>query len=138
MRIFVPATVDDLRDLHDEARLAAPLEAFGATPQLRAELGDLGEEEAEYALTTAAAESSYDNLRSEGDTVGRRVVVVAEVDDAAVEADGGSPGVVRVSADVAIAQVAAVLADPSDVDLAAPPSEDLAWYATQEIPGLLA
>jgi hypothetical protein len=138
MRVFVPATVDDLRHLHDEARLAAPLEAFGATPQLRAELGDLGEEETEYALTTAAAESSYDVLRFKGDRVGRRVVLVADVEDSAVETHGDTPGVVRVSADVVIAQVAAVLVDPSELELAALPDVDLAWYATQEIPGLLA
>jgi hypothetical protein len=46
--------------------------------------------------------------------------------------------VVRVSADVVIAQVAAVLVDPSELELAALPDVDLAWYATQEIPGLLA
>jgi hypothetical protein len=37
-----------------------------------------------------------------------------------------------------MAQVAAVLADGEDVDLTRPPTGDLAWYATQEIPGLLA
>ncbi|MGH3505960.1 MAG: DUF6912 family protein [Nocardioidaceae bacterium] len=138
MRTFVPATIDDLRRLQSDGRLVAPVEAFAATSALRVELSGLGEEEAEYALTTAAAESSYDTLAGEGDRRGRRVVVVAEVPEGDVASDGGSPGVVRLTADIPIARVDAILADPRDVDLTRPPAEDLAWYATQELAGLLA
>jgi hypothetical protein len=138
MRVFVPATIDDLRRLGADGQLKAPVEAYAATPSLRATLAELGEEEIDYALTTAAAEASYDTLTGEGDDSGRRVVVVADVPDADVEADGGSPGAIRLIADLPLARVDAILADPRDVDLSRHPTEDLAWYATQELSGLLA
>ena len=100
MRVYVPATIDDLRWLDSEKRLPAPVEGYAATAALLAELPDLSEEEAEFALTTAAAETSYETLVSESDSRGRRVVIVAEVAEASVQADGGSPGVVQVIADV--------------------------------------
>ena len=68
-------------------------------------------------MTAAAAAAG---LRGPG---GRRVVVVAEIADA----DGP----------VAIADVVAVHADTDDRPADADPDDDLAWFATQEIPDLV-
>ena len=103
VRVYVPTTLDGLASLADEGVLAPTPDAVVAPDD---------DEETEYdAMTTAA-----DTLSGPG----RRIVVVAEVDD--------PDGPVR------LAQVVAVHADDTDV---AVPGEDLGWYAVSEIEVLL-
>ncbi|MBD8868739.1 DUF6912 family protein [Nocardioides donggukensis] len=112
MRVYVATTLADL----------AGHVAAGAVPP-GAERFVPADVEAEYDALMAAAEASAALLAGPG----RRVVVVADVAGEA-EADAAIPlrRVVAVHAD------AETLADP-----AAHPEDDLGWYATQEIPGLL-
>jgi hypothetical protein len=79
-------------------------------------------EEDEYLALMHAADSSMELL----DGPGRRVVVVAELDNPSVDV----PTPLR--------DIIAVYADPVDRPADADPDEDLAWYATQEIDAVLA
>jgi hypothetical protein len=106
-RIYVPATLSVLAEYVDHGYVPASAERYVAP-------GD--DEESEYAALVAAAEASAELLGG----AGRRVVVVAEV------ADPDGP--------VVMEQVVAVHADPDDAHDA---DDDLAWYATQEIPYLI-
>ncbi len=110
MRIYLPTTLDGLRRLRDEGSLPASAERYVA---------DGDSEEQEYAALMAAAADAAGLL----DGGGRRVVVVADLADP----DGAVP----------LRQVVAVHADPVDRPAQADPDEDLAWYATQEIDGLV-
>jgi hypothetical protein len=110
MRIYLPTTLDGLRRLRDDGSLPAGAERYVA---------DGDSEEQEYAALMAAAAEAAELL----DGGGRRVVVVADLADP----DG----------DVPLGDVVAVHADPADRPAGADPDEDLAWYATQEIDGLV-
>lgn len=158
MRIYVPTTVAGLAALHATGRLApAPLPAHAVTPALRRSWTDADDEELEYAVLMAAA---YDSLRLIAATSGepRRVVVVADVDDADVTPSGDDTAV-TVRAEVPIARCSAVHVDDADAEgevvlalgrLADADAGDeraladvslvaheLMWFATQEIPDLL-
>jgi hypothetical protein len=107
IRVYIPATL---------AALAAYADA-GSVPAEAARLTSPDEtEEAEYATLMDAAASSRELLGGPG----RRVVVVAEV----ASADGAVP----------MDRVVAVHVDLED---GADDEDDLAWYATQEIPDLI-
>ena len=108
--VYVPTTLAGLAGLVGDGELPASAERYVAD-------GDA--EEAEYAALMAAAQDSAALLAGPG----RRVVVVADVADV----DGAVP----------LRQVVAVHADPVERAAGADPDEDLAWYATQEIDGLL-
>ena len=95
--------------------LLARFHAEGEVPTAGAVIATEGSEEAEYAALVEAAGVSA--TMSGG---GRRVVVVAEVPH---------EGAVAPMADVASVHV--------DTRDDADPDEDLAWFATQEIPHLL-
>jgi hypothetical protein len=110
VRCYVPATVDLLRVLVDGGRLPDDLERIEAAAD---------DEESEYDALMAAAAAAAAHL----DGPGRRVVVVAEVDPA------GSP--------ISLGDVVAVHCDVEDRPPDADPDDDLAWFATQEIPGLV-
>lgn len=113
-RVYLPMTLGQLRVLHES----------GAVPDGVDRLLPASEdEEEEYAALEAAAEESGALLRGPG----RRVVVVAEVEDA----DGPVPlrRVVAVHADSAPV-------DPADGDPTRLPT--LGWWATQELHDLLA
>ncbi len=77
-------------------------------------------EEAEYSALMDAADTSALLIAELGPGLRRRVVVVAEVNDVADA--------------VPMGRVVAVHADTQDD---ADPEDDLAWFATQEIPSLL-
>ncbi len=109
-RLYVPLTLDGLR-----AAWAAD-----AVPTADAVVAEADDEESEYAALMTAADASSALLGGSG----RRVVVVAEVADAASA--------------VPRRRVVAVHADPADRPAGADPDDDLAWYATQEVPDLLA
>jgi hypothetical protein len=109
-RVYVPATPALLARWHADGSVPADAERYVAPAE---------DEEAEYAALMTAAEASAALLAGPG----RRVVVVAEApeDDVAVP----------------FRDVASVHADTVDRPAGSDPDEDLAWYATQEIPGLL-
>lgn len=107
-RVYVPTTMAALAGFVDAGVVPASAERFVAADD---------DEESEYAALMAAAAASAALVTGPG----RRVVVVGEVADA--------------DADVPLRCVVAVHADPTDD---AAPDDDLAWFATQEIPFLLA
>lgn len=80
MRLYLPATA---RDLHDEDGIG-PRWAHAVTQALRAELPDEDEEGLEMTATLAAADESVRLIAADG-SVPRRVVVVADVPDQAVQ-----------------------------------------------------
>jgi Family of unknown function (DUF6912) len=113
-RIYLPASLVALAELDGGSRLDTA-EAFVAADE---------SEESEYAALVAAAESSAALVAGLGAGRRRRVVVVADVP--------GEPVA------IGIADVVTVHADPVDLGPGgADPDDDLAWYATQEIPDLI-
>ena len=139
MRVYVPTTLDRLRAWHADDVLPAPVVAWAVTDVLREEFDDLGDEEAEYAVSTAAAEASQALLVDDQRKQGQRVVVVTELSYSVVQPDDESPGAVTVVAPIEGSRIAAVLADPSVIALTATGDvDDLSWFATQEIEQLLA
>ncbi len=111
-RIYVAGTPALLAEWHDAGAVPAAAERV---------LASADDEESEYDALMTAAELSAGLLPAGG----RRVVVVAE------PAGAGSEGPIAVRDWVA---VHCDVADrPADADL----DDDLAWFATQEIPDLL-
>jgi len=107
VRVYVPTTLAAL----------AEYDAAGVIPESEDRVvATDSDEESEYLALMTAADASAELLGGRG----RRVVVVAEV------ADPARP--------VPMARVVAVHADAEDF---ADPDDDLAWFATQEIPDLL-
>ena len=167
MRVYLPATTNVLRTLVDEGRLTGPLTAFAVTPGLREfyALSDAGadEEELEYAALLAAARASLRLVDIEPSAARRRVVLAADVPDSAVaevEDPDADRGAVRITGDVALAEVASAHVDGTEAeddvraavnvvleaDLGSEDAQfvvdqaeghELAWYATQEIGTLL-
>jgi hypothetical protein len=161
--VYLPTTTTALRTLLDEGRLPGPLTAFAVTPQLRRfyALSDAeaNTEELEYAALLAAARASLRLIDIDPTAARRRVVVAADVPDAAVEAlddEDTDAGAVRVTADVPIRAVASAHIDGAeaeddvraavtvvleadlgseDAQFAVDQAEghELGWYATQEI-----
>lgn len=110
MRVYLPTTLAGLARLRKDGGSPASADRYVA---------DGEEEDQEYAALIAAAADSAALLAGPG----RRVVVVAEVEDP----DGAVP----------LAAVVAVHADAEERPAGADPDEDLAWYATQEVDALL-
>jgi hypothetical protein len=163
MRVYLPATLPELARLHRAGGLP-PGEHLGhaVTPALREWYAEGDSEELEYAALTAAARDSLRRLAADSSAPRRRVVVAADVPDAAVVPDAAlGRSAVRVRAPVPMAAVAAVhvdddstvavvsaaaeavgAADAGDDDAAFTVDEadgsELLWFATQEIPDLLA
>jgi len=111
-RAYVPATRTRLADWH----------AAGAVPaEAERVLAPADDEDSEYDALMTAAEMAL----ALGPEEGRRVVVVAEAEDPAAE--GSLP----------LRCWVAVHCDVADRAAGATPDDDLAWFATQEIPDLL-
>jgi hypothetical protein len=113
-RLYLPTTLERLRAAWADGSLEPG-------PDVVVAEGD--DEDSEYAALMTAADASATLLSG----AGRRVVVVAEV--AGAEA-AGRP--------VPLKRFVAVHADTDDRPADADPDDDLAWYATQEVPDLLA
>lgn len=112
MRVYLPLTLDQLAEAVDAGAVGADVEKVVAEDE---------SEEAEYAALMTAADASAALIGRPG----RRVVLAADVVDAA--------GAVPAKA------WAALHVDTADRDIErADPDDDLAWYATQEIPDVLA
>lgn len=162
MRIYLPATSTMLRDLHESGQLTeAPRTAFAVTPGLREWYRDDDAEALEYAAMTDAARGSLRLLDADASAARRRVVIAADMPDAAVEIrDDLDRGVVSLTASVPLSAVASVHLDDSEAErtiaaaadavIAADLGDDssqervddaegfeLAWYATQELGSLL-
>jgi hypothetical protein len=163
VRVYLPATTTVLRTLVDEGTLPGPHTAFAVTPQLRqfyeVSEAEADEEELEYAALLAAARASLRLVDIDPTSARRRVVVAADVPDAAVQPiddPDTDRGAVRVEAAVEVAMVASAHIDGADAEddvraavnvvlEADMGSEDaqfvvdqaegheLAWYARQEM-----
>lgn len=161
MRVYVPATSATLRTLLDARELSAPLTAFAVTPGLREWYVDEDVDELEYAALLEAARASLRLLDSDPSSARRRIVLAADVVDAAVQVrDDLDRGVVHVVTPLPLGDVASVHVDDADAraavaaaaeaitaaDLGDEAAQDrvddaegfeLSWYATQEIGHLL-
>lgn len=161
MRVYLPATSATLRTLLDARELSAPLTAFAVTPGLREWYVDEDVDELEYAALLEAARASLRLLDSDHAAARRRVVLAADVDDAAVQVrDDVDRGVVHVVTPLRLGDVASVHVDDADAetsvaaaataittaDLGDETAQDrvddaegfeLSWYATQELADLL-
>jgi hypothetical protein len=160
MRVYIPATVAMLQQLVADGSLW-PINgtAFAVTPTLREAYAEGDDDElAEVALREAAL-ASLRLLAADPDTLRRRAVLAAEVDEAKCRPDLDE-AVVRLAAPVAIDHVVAAFVDNSDAEPAVSAAiavidaadlgdedadlvvgdaqdHDLAWYGTQELPFLL-
>jgi hypothetical protein len=118
MRLYVPATLELLARWHAAGEVPAAdpgvLGAYEAPDE---------SEEAEYAALMSAADASAALLAGPG----RRVVLV--LDTGALTSE---------TAPVRVRDWQAVHADLLDRPQGADPDEDLGWFATQEIPELIA
>jgi hypothetical protein len=135
--------------------------AFAVTPTLRESYAEGDEDELGEVALREAALASLRLLAAEGTSSlpPRRVVVVAEVEDATARPDLDD-AVVRLAGPVAFGDVVAAYVDNSDAEPAVRPAveaidaadlgdedadfivgdaqdHDLAWYAPQELPFLL-
>jgi hypothetical protein len=162
MRVYLPATMRTLRMLATEAELGpAPLTAFAVTAALRAFYEDDDPEALEYAALAEAARASLRLLDADPLVVRRRVVVVAEADDSAVNLRPDlDRAAVRVAEPVRRGQVRAVHVDDADAeesvaaaaarileaDLGSQDAQfvvdgaegnELGWYAPQELDALV-
>jgi len=146
----------------------APLTAYGVTPALREWYVEGDDEELEYAAMAQAARDSVGLLAADPGTARRRVVIAAEVSavppadgsvelgDARLELHVVIPWRSVASVHLDAAQATTVIGKAADLWEAAHgvglsgvddnavfaldscEGEDLMWYATQEIPDLLA
>jgi hypothetical protein len=161
MRVYVPATANDLRGLLAAGRLPAGLTAFAVTPGLRDWYLDEDEEELEYAALLEAARASLRRLDDQPSAPRRRAVVALDATEPSVEVrDDLDRGVVRLQAEVPLADIASVHVDDAEAqdavseaarsivraDLGDEQAQErvddaegfeLSWYATQEIEALL-
>jgi hypothetical protein len=163
VRVFLPATVPLLAAVAAAGAVGPPpLLAFAVTPALREWYVEGDREELEYAAFGEAARASLRLLAADSGAPRRRVVLAADVPDAAVRPVGTpTRGAVQVAVGVPLAAVAAVhVDDPAagpavaeaaltiaaadagdpDAEFTVSSADDhaLAWYATQELPDLLA
>jgi hypothetical protein len=119
VRVYLPATLPDLRRLLDVGEVGdPPLPAYAVTPALREWYADGDEEELEYAAMTFAARASVRlldrRLVEDPATPARRVVVVAEVprvDPVPGHQSGADRAAVRVPDTVPLRLVQAVHVD---------------------------
>jgi Family of unknown function (DUF6912) len=161
MRVFLPLTLTSLAAVHRSGQLPAG-NGHAATSRLRAAWADADEEDCAYAALMAAGYDSLLLLAADPSAPPRRVVVAADVASAqgAVGAASADLTAVVVAAPVPLMQVAAIHVDDvaaaADVRaaIAAVPAattgdgaaldtvdlgeHELQWFATQELPDLLA
>jgi len=130
VRVYLPATSGLLAVLREQGRLPGPVRAHAVTGALREGWPEADEESLEYAATMAAAAASA-ALRGEDDKP-RRYVVAVDLPEVAPLAEE-DPTLVEAGTEVVLERVASILADTEDD---ADEDDDLAWFATQELPYL--
>ena len=141
MRAYVPATLDEV----ETGLSLAARAAHAVTPALRAALPDADEEDLEYAAQLAAADDALAALAADPSAPRLRVVVAADVPQAA-PAVPGVPSAVTLTGAVDLADVACLLVDEPEAaaDVTATLSGDVAardrlderallWYDVSEI-----
>lgn len=157
-RVYVATTWSGLRQVVTADGIGpAPFFGHAVTRALRAAWPEGGDEELEYAATTAAARTSLGLLTDEEPP--RRVVLAVDA-ETVVESEDEDPSVVEVGEVIPMRRVAAVLVDTEDAaaDVAAAREawpatlqgdtdaeavvdrcldRDLAWFAVQEVGELL-
>jgi hypothetical protein len=163
MRVYLPGTTRSLQALVESGELGSPpLTAFAVTPGLREWYIEGDIEELEYAALLDAARGSLRLLDEDPTVPRRRVVVVADVPDKAVQVRPDlDRSVVRVTVPVPLRAVASVHVDGPDAEAAVRAAanavleadlgdddakflldeaegHELLWYASQEIAPLLA
>jgi hypothetical protein len=163
VRVYLPATLPLLRTHVAAGEVGpAPVTAFAVTPALREWYADADIEELEYAAMSDAALGSLRLLSLAGDVRFQRVVLAADVPEAAARPEPQlDRAVVRLATPVPWTAVVSVLADDSeaqaDVRAAAAAvlaadlgdadaqftvdqagSHELAWWAASEVGQLLA
>lgn len=84
MRLYLPATLDELDALRGGTPLAVPRRAHAVTPALVALLPDEDEEGVEFAAQLMAADDALVLLAARPDAPALRLVVTVEVADDAV------------------------------------------------------
>jgi hypothetical protein len=164
MRIYLPSTLRLLDDACHAGEFGPPpLTAYAVTPALREWYAEGDDEELEYAAMAQAARASVGLLAADPGTARRRVVVACEVSaippadgtvelgDARLELHVVVPWSTVAAVHMDAAEAAAVIGQAADrwdaaqngdddaiFALDSCEGEDLMWYATQEIPDLLA
>ncbi len=161
MRIYVPTTLDRL-DALEQSGFAAPCQAHAVTAELREWYADGEADELEYAAADEAAQASLRLLAVEPGAPRRRVVVAADVPDAAVRPVGGrfrssvtvavdiGPELVaslhvdddEAAEDLVRAAAAVAAADDGDddaqFDVDGAAAHELLWYDASELADVLA
>ncbi|MDQ1694665.1 MAG: hypothetical protein QOJ03_18 [Frankiaceae bacterium] len=160
MRVYLAATLPALARWLADGQ-APPGPAHAVTPALREWYREGSEEEMEYVASLAAGRSCLDLLAVDLDAPRRRVVVAAEVADLDVAPAGPGRSGVVVGAPVPVSRWASALVDDEDSEavvsaavtalggavagdddaafaLDEAGATELAWYAVQELPDLLA
>lgn len=157
-RVYLPSSLGQLREVVVSGGVGpVPLLGHCVTDALRRSDPDGDEEEWEYAALTAAAQDSLALLE---DDAPRRVVVVADVETVLPVSGAAEPSLVEVVDVIPLRVVAAVHVDaPEAAEAVAAAHEawpaaqagdeaavglvescldhELAWFATQEVGGLL-
>lgn len=134
VRVYVPLTRDGLARALAEGRVTAPFRAHAVTSALVEAWPEGDDEELEYAAMAAAAHASWE-LRAPTDTP-RRYVLAGDVDSVRTLGDD-DPTAVQVDTDLPWRAVASAHVDLDDVSEADLDDAEVAWHATQEIPGLV-
>jgi hypothetical protein len=164
MRVYLPSTLLALDAAYHAGEFGPPpLVGYAVTPALREWYTNGDDEELEYAAMAEAARASVGLLAANQAAPRRRLVVACEigpvppvdgtveVGDARVDLDvvipWSSVAAVHLDADEAAAVVGAAAdswdaakngAEDAVFALDSCEAEDLLWYATQEVPDLLA
>ncbi|GEL95124.1 DUF6912 family protein [Cellulomonas composti] len=151
MRIYLPATLDELDALRTTGGALTARTAYAVTSALRAALPDEDEEGLEFAAHLSAADGSFALLAGAPDAPRLRLVVTADVPDEAVRALDDAPDerdvtAVALTTPVALDLVACVHVDEPElapeVDAALAGDEaarerveeaDLLWYDVSEL-----
>jgi hypothetical protein len=129
VRVYLPATSAELRDLADSGALRCPRRGHVVTRQLRDEWPLSDDEELEYAVLRVAADES----RPDPTVLSRRCVVVADLPASAMSAP---VDLTRVEvADLRRSWLAALHIDVAE---GAAADDDLAWFAPTELAHLIA
>lgn len=140
MRVYVPTTLPALARAHAEGVLApAPLRAYAVTPALREWYLSDDIEELEYAALVRAAQAALRLLAEDDKAPARRVVVAADVPDAAVRLqshaeheDAALLGAVALAEPLALAKAASVHADADEAEVLADVAAAVAAVAAAE------
>lgn len=138
MRVYVPATVEDLLALHSSGQVRCPV-AFTVTEALAAAYGPGEEDEYEHSAMCAAAAASR---AQQGSQNWRRVVLTVEIPDDKqnnVVVIDATQGELTLKSEVTLPSVVAIHIDEAQRsdELTDDDAADLQWFAAQELGHLI-